>query len=102
MNVTVHVAGPLRAAVEGRRKVDLGLPSSADVGDMLQALFALYPKLTQHVLNERKFKTDRDRVELRLLFDGQPGEVIRLREGVRVYLVADQPHRLTDPQGGGV
>jgi hypothetical protein len=52
MNVTVMVPHTLRTAVEGRRRVELGLPASADVGDLLEALFKLYPKLRQHMANE--------------------------------------------------
>src|SRR5687768_13485632 len=54
MNVTVMVPNSLRTAVEGRRRLELGVPSSADVGDVLQTLFKLYPKLASHLPNERK------------------------------------------------
>ena len=53
MNVTVLVPRSLRTAVDGRVKLSLGLPPTADVGDLLEALFTLYPKLKQHMANDK-------------------------------------------------
>ena len=86
MTVTVHIAARLRAAVEGRRKLDLGLPPSADFGDLVQALLTLYPKLRAHVSAERHEKQESGpQVHMKVMADA------RMR---RVYLVADQPRRL--------
>lgn len=93
MNVTVHVASALVPAFEGRRQVSLGLPPSADVGDLVQALLALYPRLGQHLIDDRRETP----VQVRLLADIPEGRGVRVREGQQVYLVADQPRRLTDP-----
>jgi hypothetical protein len=54
MNVTVVVAASLRAAFDGRSKLELGVPPGADVGDVMQTLFSLYPKLVQLIPNERR------------------------------------------------
>ena len=87
MNVTVHVSARLRGAVEGRRKLDLGLPPSADFGDLVQALLTLYPKLRAHLTAERaeKHQNGGPQVQMKVMADS------RMR---RVYLVADQPRRL--------
>ena len=85
MTVTVHVPGPLRNAVEGRRKLNLGLPPSADLGDLVQALLTLYPKLRAHVAQERQERAGGQKVQMKVIADA------RMR---RVCLVADQPRRL--------
>ena len=81
MNVTVHVPSALRNAVEGRRKLNFGMPPSSDVGDLVQTLLTLYPKLRAHVPHDNKA----NKVQMRVLADA------RLK---RVYLVADQARRL--------
>ena len=85
MTVTVHVPAPLRNAVEGRRKLNLGLPPAADLGDLVQALLTLYPKLLAHVPQDRKAMPDGQTVQMKVLADP------RMR---RVYLVADPARRL--------
>jgi hypothetical protein len=86
VTVTVHVPALLRGAVEGRRKLDLGLPPSADFGDLVQALLTLYPKLRAHLTQERPEKPHNgQQVEMKVMADS------RMR---RVYLVADSPRRL--------
>jgi hypothetical protein len=85
VNVTVHVAARLRGAVEGRRKLDLGLPPSANLGDLVQALLTLYPKLRAHLTGERPERPGAPQVQMKVMADA------RMR---RVYLVADQPRRL--------
>lgn len=67
--------------MEGRRKLSLGLPPSADMGDVVQTLLTLYPKLRAHVSHDRKTQ----RMQLGVMSD------TRMR---RVYLVADQARRL--------
>ncbi len=54
MNVTVVVAATLAPVMDGRRKLELGLPPSATVGDLMETLLKLYPRLAQHMANERK------------------------------------------------
>ncbi len=89
MNVTVHIPGPLRPAFDGRRRVDLAVPPEAQLGDLLQTLFALYPKAF-HLMPHEGSHT---RIQLGLMTD--PGE-LRLREGQALVLVVDDPKRLAD------
>lgn len=95
MNVTVMVPKSLRPSVEGKVKVNLGLPPSANVGDLLEALFTLYPKLKQHVASDKNAKAN----HLTLFaadspFKDGPRWRIGLREGQTLYLSAAQPKRL--------
>ena len=53
MNVTVLVPSTLRAAVDGKHKLELGVPAGAGVGEVLQTLLTLYPKLARVVASER-------------------------------------------------
>lgn len=43
-DITVVVAPPLRSAFEGRSQVSLGLPATADLGDVMETLLQLYPR----------------------------------------------------------
>jgi hypothetical protein len=45
MNVTVHVAPALWRVMEGRRRLELGLPPGADAAELWDTLLALYPGL---------------------------------------------------------
>lgn len=54
MNVTVHIPRPLQPACEGRTKIELGVPPSSDIADVLHTLLALYPGLKAFVANERR------------------------------------------------
>jgi hypothetical protein len=45
LNVTVHVAPGLARAVEGRRRLELGLPAGAGPAELWDTLLALYPGL---------------------------------------------------------
>ncbi|MFL5322408.1 MAG: hypothetical protein ACJ790_22305 [Myxococcaceae bacterium] len=54
MNVTVRVPPALRPAVEGRKELSLGLPATADVGDLIDTLLALYPKLRMFMATDTK------------------------------------------------
>lgn len=54
MNVTVMIPRPLQAACEGRTKIELGVPPSSSVGDVVQTLMALYPGLRAYVANEKR------------------------------------------------
>lgn len=44
LELTVVVAPPLRSAFEGRSRLSLGLPATADLGEMVEALLRLYPR----------------------------------------------------------
>jgi len=85
----------LREAVEGRRRLELGVPPSANVGDVVEALLNLYPKLHQHVANERV--NDPRQINVYWASAGRRGE--RFREGQRVYLMSFKPKRLGTPAG---
>ncbi|MBL8917908.1 MAG: hypothetical protein JNJ54_03535 [Myxococcaceae bacterium] len=54
MNVTVIIPRPLQPACEGRAKIELGVPPTSDVGDVLHTLMALYPALKAFVANEQR------------------------------------------------
>lgn len=48
LDVTVVVPPSLRPLFEGRREVTLGVPASTTVGEILETLLRLYPRLRQH------------------------------------------------------
>lgn len=54
MNITVIIPKPLQAACEGRAKIELGVPPSSDVGEILTTLMTLYPGLKAFVANEKR------------------------------------------------
>lgn len=54
MNVTVVIPRPLQGACEGRSRIELGVPPTSNVADVLQALMALYPGLRAFVANEKR------------------------------------------------
>ena len=92
LNVTVVVPPTLRGAMDGRKQVQLGVPPHADVGDVLETLLKLYPKLMHHVASDRKVVTS-----TLTLFLGEQGAQdlasrrTGLREGTRLYLSAGVP-----------
>jgi hypothetical protein len=53
MNITVIIPKPLQTACEGRSKIELGLPASADVAEILHTLLSLYPGLRSFLANEK-------------------------------------------------
>lgn len=53
MNVTVVVSPGLRLLAEGKREIELGVPLTFNLGDLLQALFSLYPQLQVAFPDER-------------------------------------------------
>lgn len=53
VDVRVEVAPALQGAVGGRRELYLGLPGGAGVGELLEALLTLYPRLRQHLAGDR-------------------------------------------------
>jgi hypothetical protein len=44
----------LQAACEGRSHIELGMPSSSDLADILHTLMSLYPGLRAFVASERR------------------------------------------------
>ncbi|MBE2251167.1 MAG: hypothetical protein IAE78_16625 [Myxococcus sp.] len=54
MNVTVIIPRSLQSACEGRAKIELGVPPTSDIADVLHTLMALYPGLKAFVANERR------------------------------------------------
>jgi hypothetical protein len=94
VNVTVLVPSTLRAAVDGKHKLDLGVPAGAGVGEVLQTLLTLYPKLRTALANEIRPR----RQQLSVVFEPRP--VLRgSRETVRVWLFA--PPGAAEPAGAG-
>lgn len=54
MNITVIIPRTLQAACEGRAKIDLGVPATSDVADIITTLITLYPGLRAFVASERR------------------------------------------------
>lgn len=98
LTVTVHIAEALRPSVDGRRQVSLGVPSTASVGDILESLFKLYPRLVQHMASERRGTASQG---LRLvvagsalgLADSAGGRPESIQQGQRLYLFAAPPRK---------
>jgi hypothetical protein len=93
MNIVVEVAPPLVAAVEGRRRLELGVPPNSDVGDILDTLLKLYPKLARHVASDRTVAESGINVYWSQSTKDEPA---RLREGQTVYLCASASKRLAE------
>lgn len=90
MNLTVIVSHHLREAVEGRRRLELGVPRTADVGDVVETLLSLYPKLGHFLANERSA----ERRQLNIYWgDGSGRRGDGFRDGQRLYLLALKPKR---------
>jgi len=53
LDITVVVAPPLQSAFDGRSLLSLGLPASADVGDLMETLFRLYPRTRSLLAGDR-------------------------------------------------
>ena len=83
------VPDSLRSAVDGRRTLELGVPPTADLGDVVQALMALYPKLAAHLPSDRK----NSRAQLNIFLSERASYDLAhhlggLREGQVLYLFA--------------
>lgn len=92
MNVLIVIPRTLKHLMDGRRQVELGIPSTADVGDVLQSLFSLYPKLKTAMANERRLV----RQQMSLWLDERASQELArhglgMREGDRLYLCAPAP-----------
>ncbi len=53
LDVNVVIPPPLRPLFDGRREVSLGVPGQSSVGDVLETLLTLYPRLRQHLAGDR-------------------------------------------------
>jgi hypothetical protein len=94
VNVTVLVPSTLRSAVEGKHKLDLGVPAGAGVGEVLQTLLTLYPKLRSAMANETRPR----RQQLTVVVEPRPAHRGQ-RDGVRVWLFAAAG--TAEPAGAG-
>ena len=83
MNVTVLIPSSLRAALDGKRRVELGVPAGSGVGEVLQTLLTLYPKLARVLATERQA----GRQGLTLFYE-EAGLRHGRREHARVWLFA--------------
>ena len=54
MDITVIIPRTLQAACEGRAKIQLAVPASSDVADIITTLMTLYPGLKAFVANEKR------------------------------------------------
>lgn len=54
MNITVIIPRTLQAACEGRAKIELGVPPTADLAEIITTLMSLYPGLKAFVANEKR------------------------------------------------
>ena len=105
MNLTILVPPALRVFVANKRQIDLGVPITADVADVLQSLLALYPKLAALQADERR----PERRQLQLLLDEATTEAMAkgrsgLREGKTLLLAGclprpPGPEHLPQPEG---
>lgn len=96
LTITVHVAEAIRKEVDGRQQVNLGVPSTASVGDVLESLFKLYPKLVQHMASERRSSAPQG---LRLVMASSSGRPASMQQGQRLYLFGAPPRKGTPPRG---
>jgi hypothetical protein len=78
LDITVVVAPPLQSAFDGRSLVTLGLPATADVGELVETLLRLYPRTRNLLAGDR----------------GAPG-------GRYMQLVLDAPSLQVPAQGRG-
>ncbi len=54
MNITVIIPRTLQAACAGKAKIDLGVPATSDLADIITTLMDLYPGLRAFVANEKR------------------------------------------------
>jgi hypothetical protein len=96
MNIVVEIAPPLIGAVEGRRRLELGIPPNSDVGDLLDTLLKLYPKLLQHVSSDAR----KGGSGLNIFWANRPSGQLpmrpRLLEGEKLYLCAPATKRVAE------
>jgi hypothetical protein len=92
LNVSVHIAPQLQGATEGRSRLEIGLPAGAGLGELLESLFALYPKLREFLAHEGARPAGQ---ELSILLSREV-DTLWLRPEEPVYLVASRSRRLTE------
>ncbi len=92
MNVTVLIPSSLRGALDGKRRVELGVPAGSGVGEVLQTLLTLYPKLARVLATERR----QGRQGLTLFYEEGATRRGR-RENARVWLFAPSAEPATSP-----
>jgi hypothetical protein len=90
LNVTVLVSNTLRTAVDGRTRLDLGLPPQATLGELMETLLKLYPKLYRYLVSDRS--AEHSTLSLwpaspQGKRSGRPG----LRDGLTLCLTAPRP-----------
>lgn len=83
MNVTVLVPSTLRSAVDGKHKLDLGVPAGSGVGEVLQTLLTLYPKLRSAMASDTRLR----RQQLTVVVEPRSAQRGH-RDSVRVWLFA--------------
>lgn len=54
MNITIIIPRTLQAACEGRAKIELSVPSTSDLAEIITTLMSLYPGLKAFVANEKR------------------------------------------------
>jgi molybdopterin converting factor small subunit len=89
VRITVKLGAPLSQVV-GESKIDLTMPESASVGDVLDELRARYPEFEEG-LRGKGLRKPFDQVIYSLFVDARPvkfekANTTRLRDGNRVYL----------------
>lgn len=98
MNLTVVVSPALRAGVDGRLEIVLGVPSAADIGDVVTTLLQLYPRLRGMVASDNR--VPRRTIQL-LLSERGMRELARggsgLHEGEKLLLVPASGGSREDP-----
>ena len=72
--------------MDGRRKVELGVPATADVGDVVQSLLSLYPKLRNHLSSDGR--SVRNGLQVFVWPEGDQGPRNQMREGQKLMVVA--------------
>jgi len=96
MNIVVEIAPPLIGAVDGRRRLELGVPPNSDVGDLLDTLLKLYPKLLNHVDNDLRKGASGLNVFWANRSQGELPSRPRLKDGEKLYLCAPVLKRLAE------
>jgi hypothetical protein len=94
MNIVVVIAPLLIASVDGRGRLELGVPPTSDVGDILDTLLRLYPKLINHMATDRKGGYAGMNVYWSQLPMLDAVKKSRLREGQTLFLCAAPGKRL--------
>lgn len=90
LDIIVVVAPSLRGAFEGRRTVNLGLPATAGVGEVVETLLKLYPRTRNLLAGDWKSPSGQ---YLHLALDERASQELAqggggLAAGQKVYLFA--------------